>query len=153
MKFGYFRILDVFESHLKQPKEGPMIRASFFDACFSHQANIYTTMRLGPRRHTGFHLVPVTITNIPHDRKPFYMACPHEVADVTGMQKMQDVTGKNRSFHHDGRSLRWCWCHFSVSYVWQTLLVPLQWVIGYSFFFGCKTNGFLIKIVSKFRQT
>ena len=29
----------------------------------------------------GFHLVPVTITNIPHDRKPFYMACPHEVAD------------------------------------------------------------------------
>ena len=64
---------------------------------------------------TGFHLVPVTITNIPHDRKPFYMACPHEVADVTGMQ-MQDVTGKNRNFHHDGISLKWSWCHFSVPY-------------------------------------
>lgn len=108
--------------------EGPMIRASFFDACFNNQANIHTTMRLGPRRHTGFHLVPVTITNIPHDRKPFYMACPHEVADVTGMQKMQDVTGKNRSFHHDGISLKWSWCHFSVPYVFLTL--PMKWAIG-----------------------
>lgn len=35
----------------------------------------------GTVNQQGFHLVPVTITNIPHDRKPFYMACPHEVAD------------------------------------------------------------------------
>ena len=32
----------------------------------------------------GFHLVPVTITHIPHDKRPFYMACVEEVPDATG---------------------------------------------------------------------
>eukprot|EP00438_Fugacium_kawagutii_P019562 Skav218428 [mRNA] locus=scaffold420:213242:223922:- [translate_table: standard] len=74
----------------------------------------------GPQQQ-GFHMVPVTITHIPHDKKPFYMACATEVPDerkggTRPCNKKVEVQGDvwQCSAGHcaNGPSARWI-CQFS----------------------------------------
>ena len=55
----------------------------------------------------GFHLVPVTITHIPHDKRPFYMACVEEVPDATG--RTTAFWDRNRCLNMCGIVMRFAW--------------------------------------------
>jgi len=50
-------------------------------------------------------VVPATITFLPHDRQPFYMACPAEVPDSKGEGKMRTCNKKVERIMNDGG---WC---------------------------------------------
>lgn len=67
----------------------------------------------------GFHLVPVTITHIPHDKRPFYMACVAEVPDEKkgsrSCNKKMEINGEVWQCalgHQNAPSARWI-CQFS----------------------------------------
>eukprot|EP00435_Cladocopium_sp_Y103_P023224 s3975_g5.t1 len=67
----------------------------------------------------GFHLVPVTITHIPHDKRPFYMACVEEVPDekkgTRSCNKKMEINGdvwQCALGHQVAPSARWI-CQFS----------------------------------------
>lgn len=67
----------------------------------------------------GFHLVPVTITHIPHDKRPFYMACVEEVPDekkgTRSCNKKMEINGdvwQCALGHQLAPSARWI-CQFS----------------------------------------